>query len=158
MPGSENTQNLEESVLECSSNVLLNCIPACVNENCEMDLNIKLGNNTVNLINLIKNILNCNPKCLDCEINNEIISKLISKDGMIKIGTLYFENKSFDFIQYFSTLFQTDSFNHQLGYFHKLEIKENFAEMSLEFIGMNGILEKMMDFEHLYKSDVNLKI
>ena len=30
--------------------------------------------------------------------------------------------------------------------------------MSLKFIGMNGILEKMMDFEHLYKSDVNLDI
>ena len=60
--GSENIQSLKmvtssgESVLECSSTVLLNCIPAYVNEHCVMDLNIKLGDNTVNLIKIMKNI------------------------------------------------------------------------------------------------------
>ena len=129
-----------------------------MNGHCVMDLNLKLGDNTINLINIMKNILNCSPECLDCQINNEIISNLISKTGMIKIGTLYFENKSFDFIKHFCTLFQADSFNHQLGYFHKLEIKEKYAEMSLEFIGVNDIIEQMSSFEHLYKSDVNLEI
>ena len=161
---SENIQKLKiitysgESVLQYPGTVLLTSIPGYMNKHYVMDLNLKLGKNTINLINTMSNILNCSPDCFDLQINKEIISNSISKTGMVKIGTLYFENKTFDFIKYFCTLFQADSFNHQLGYFHKLQINESNVKISFEFIGLNNILEQMSSFEHLYKSDANSEI
>ena len=123
-----------------------------------MDLKIKLGKQTINLIDKMNEILNCNPDCQNLQISKDIPSNTISKTGMVKIGTLYFENKTFDFIKYFCTLFQANCFNNQLGYLRKLQIEGSKVKVSFEFTGLDNILEQMSNFVHLYKSDASSEV
>ena len=143
-----------KSVLQYPDTLLLASIPRHMDKHYVMDLNLKLGKSTTNLINTMSDILNCGPNCFNFRINNETPSNAVTQTGMVQLGTLYFENKTFDFIKHFCTLFQANSFNSQLGYYHKLQIKGSNVKMGFEFTGLNNILKQMSNFAHLYKADV----
>ena len=98
-----------------------------------MDLKIKMGQQTSDLIEEISNILNCNFNCQTFQISETTPSSTLTKDGIVSLGSLYFNDKAYDFVKHFASLFENNKFNHQMGYLHQLKVEKDNIKISFKF-------------------------